>query len=116
TAEDGQTFDVNVGAPENSQHRPLVFAVTRPAGNTDKICDLPHGGSVSIPRIEADLDLGVVRCVDRIAVGRRPGLAVPVDRHVVVCNDGIATFWRREILHLPAGAWDIEVDRVAILQ
>src|SRR5207247_8688051 len=74
-AENCQSFDMNVGASEYSEDGPLVFAVTRATRNSDKVCDLPHGCSVAVPRIQANLDPRVVRGVNRIVIGRSSWLA-----------------------------------------
>ena len=116
TAQYSQTRDRDIGAAKNSQNGPLVFAVSRPAGDSDEVGDLTHRCAVAVTRVEADFDLGVVRGMNGIGVGRRPRLAVTVNRHVVVGDDRIAAVGRREILHLSSRARDVESDRVAVVQ
>src|SRR5687768_14352673 len=70
-AQDCQAFNVDVGSPKDTQHRPFVMSEPSLTWNTDKIRDRAHVGPVPVARIEADLDLGIIWCVNRIRVGRR---------------------------------------------
>src|SRR5437588_1442416 len=115
-AQDRQTVDIHVGPSEDTQHCPLVMAVTGPAGDTYKILNIPHVGRVPVPRIEADFNLGIVRSVNRVAVGGSSRLAVSVNRHVVVRDDPIAIWRSLKIMHLSGRAGNIEGDRVPVAQ